>query len=347
MPICTSCTHPTPYLYTVYESAHNLRLEQCTACHAFADPYVEHDTLTLLLDLILLKRDVYRHLLFNRGLGARKVEPAGNSRPSPDAHAVRQRDFPSGSRHSVGEQTALARRTEQARWLLILKLGTALIVVDAFIRWAHLSYRISFEGSAALATGARNVLDAIFRVFVGCLVETVAFHAGVICTCYIVLKGLECAQLRRHQHLAQMSGIRQEFRYSHLPLTLLYSSITKLFLLLLLSIWHPPRNSQVGPYTSHPIATIFTHPILMRAFELLDEDRVDREWIIRNVLGGMAAGFGLRVVLDCHPVFTTTIILAGWAMKTAVAGLFAEWIGIVLPQDDGATGQIWLAYSIP
>jgi hypothetical protein len=46
------------------------------ACRAFADPYVEHDALTLFIDLILLKRDVYRHLLFNRGLGARKASEA-------------------------------------------------------------------------------------------------------------------------------------------------------------------------------------------------------------------------------------------------------------------------------
>ena len=44
-----------------------------TACNNFADPYVEHDSLTLLLDLILLKRAVYRHLLYNRGVEPRKV----------------------------------------------------------------------------------------------------------------------------------------------------------------------------------------------------------------------------------------------------------------------------------
>lgn len=27
---------------------------------------------------------------------------------------------------------------------------------------------------------------------------------------------------------------------------------------------------------------------------ILDEDSLDREWVVRNVLGGMAAGFGLR-----------------------------------------------------
>jgi hypothetical protein len=27
---------------------------------------------------------------------------------------------------------------------------------------------------------------------------------------------------------------------------------------------------------------------------ILDDDVLDREWVVRNVLGGMAAGFGLR-----------------------------------------------------
>lgn len=92
MPVCTTCTNFIPYLYTVYGSAYNLRLEQCVRalaplpaipklieilhkpkCHSFADPYVEHDSLTLLLDLMLLKRGVYRHLLYNRGTEPRKL----------------------------------------------------------------------------------------------------------------------------------------------------------------------------------------------------------------------------------------------------------------------------------
>lgn len=43
------------------------------SCLEFVDPYVEHDSLTILLDLILLKRGVYRHLLFNRGAEPRML----------------------------------------------------------------------------------------------------------------------------------------------------------------------------------------------------------------------------------------------------------------------------------
>lgn len=34
--------------------------------------------------------------------------------------------------------------------------------------------------------------------------------------------------------------------------------------------------------------------MIVGALQIFDDDRLDREWIVRNVLGGMAAGFGLR-----------------------------------------------------
>ncbi len=53
------------------------------SCRAPADPYVEHDLLVIALDLILLKRGVYRHLLFNRGTPPRKMDQTarGYDRP--------------------------------------------------------------------------------------------------------------------------------------------------------------------------------------------------------------------------------------------------------------------------
>ncbi|KAF9815826.1 hypothetical protein IEO21_04338 [Rhodonia placenta] len=328
MPICTSCTHPTPFLYTVYQSAHNTRLEQCTACHAFADPYVEHDTLTLLLDLILLKRDVYRHLLFNRGLGARKAGRVGLVNPVTNAQEAQH-----GTNSSTNQANA-------RRWYLIVRLGAALITVDA----CALS-----PGWFVLPDGGnRNweseSLECFVRILAGCVVETVAFHAGIMIACYTILTLLAWNHRSRRKTTAdvQVSGIRREFRYSHVPLTLLYSSLTKLFLLFLLSIWRPaPSAAPVG------IDATSIHPIAVSILRVFDEDQLDREWIVRNVLGGMAAGFGLRVVLDCHPVFTTAIILVGWAIKTAVAGLVSGWVGLVTHGDYDTPGEIWLAYSIP
>ncbi|KAJ7163872.1 Arv1-like family-domain-containing protein [Mycena crocata] len=297
MPICTTCTSSVPFLYTVYESAYNLRLEQCPNCHSFADPYVEHDSLTLLLDLILLKRGVYRHLLYNRGTSPRRAVS--------------------------GKSTTAVTKTqerEKTRWLTIFRFGVPLMCVDAFIRWSHLNP----NQPADISPWTRETMNALFRTFIGVSVETVTFHVGVICASYVILGIADWLGKE-----PTISDIRREFRFSLIPLTLFYSSLTKLFLLFLLTIWRPSAES-----SPHRSSSYF--------LQLLDDDSVDREWIVRNVLGGMSAGFGLRVVLDSHPVFTTIIIISGWVAKTAVSHLVSRWVG-----GDEQMGEAWLAYSIP
>lgn len=97
-----------------------------------------------------------------------------------------------------------------------------------------------------------------------------------------------------------------EYRFSLISLSLLYSSLTKLFLLLLLTIWLPAPTSTV-PTPENPLPEWTKHlqwansdkNILAQVLEILDDDKLDREWIVRNVLGGMSAGFGLRGKLSC------------------------------------------------
>lgn len=89
MPVCVHCKGLVPYVYTVYSSKDNVRLAVCVSpfmfpppaksasahfayssqeqCHLFADPLIEHPLVLLLIDLILLKPRIYRHLVFNRG----------------------------------------------------------------------------------------------------------------------------------------------------------------------------------------------------------------------------------------------------------------------------------------
>lgn len=72
MPICIECRNPVSSLYTTYSKADDrtlgkgVRLTQCPRCKRFADKYVEHDFVVLFIDLVLIKPQVYRHLLFNR-----------------------------------------------------------------------------------------------------------------------------------------------------------------------------------------------------------------------------------------------------------------------------------------
>jgi lipid intermediate transporter len=62
-----------------------------------------------------------------------------------------------------------------------------------------------------------------------------------------------------------------------------------MFLLFLLTIWRPSQLPNRQYSYLEPISGLVAH-----AARALDDDRLDREWIIRNVLGGMSAGFGLR-----------------------------------------------------
>ncbi|PNS14653.1 Protein arv1 [Sphaceloma murrayae] len=72
MPICIECGYKLANLYTTYSKADDrtlgkgVRLTQCPRCKRFADKYVEHDHVVIFIDLILIKPQVYRHILFNR-----------------------------------------------------------------------------------------------------------------------------------------------------------------------------------------------------------------------------------------------------------------------------------------
>lgn len=71
MPICIECCAPVNTLYTEYSGAddkssgHGVRLTVCKKCGRFCDKYVEHDFVVLFIDLVLIKPQVYRHLLHN------------------------------------------------------------------------------------------------------------------------------------------------------------------------------------------------------------------------------------------------------------------------------------------
>jgi hypothetical protein len=179
---------------------------------------------------------------------------------------------------------------------------------------------------------------AFLRIFVGCLAETAGFHLGILLSCLLIMTLL--GKWRARQKGAPVSGIQAEFRYSLIPLTLLYSSLTKLFLLFLLTIWRPTATSTPPIPSSPPWPT---NSYFQHALHLLDEDFLSREWLVRNGLGGLSAGFGLRVVLDIHPFFTSMIIFSGWFAKTLVATVVGRWVGGASEQ----AGEAWRAYSIP
>lgn len=61
---CVNCGAKVEELYRKYCPS-VLKLLKCETCDLLADKYIEYDSAIILVDLILLKRQAYRHLLYN------------------------------------------------------------------------------------------------------------------------------------------------------------------------------------------------------------------------------------------------------------------------------------------
>ncbi|KAL1819843.1 hypothetical protein ACET3Z_014712 [Daucus carota] len=61
---CVHCGFPLKLLYIQY-SPGNIRLMKCEKCKQVADEYIECENMILVIDLILHKEKVYRHLFYN------------------------------------------------------------------------------------------------------------------------------------------------------------------------------------------------------------------------------------------------------------------------------------------
>ncbi|POM66947.1 Transmembrane protein [Phytophthora palmivora] len=62
--VCVECGASVPELVRDYGKG-NLRLAICGICNSVADKYVEYETILLFLEVLLLKPQVYRHVLCN------------------------------------------------------------------------------------------------------------------------------------------------------------------------------------------------------------------------------------------------------------------------------------------
>jgi hypothetical protein len=168
----------------------------------------------------------------------------------------------------------------------------------------------------------RTKLKRFFRLFFffgggGINAETASFHGGITLASFLVLTSLDRAARWRKRSISPPSSIRQQLRrvhthtfffvhiivsyweapckkkiqsrYSHISLCLFYSSLTKFMLLVVLAIWGPQVKRDAPP-----LAYVYKLPFDGSVWHLLDDDVLDRTWLVRNLLGGVSAGFGLR-----------------------------------------------------
>ncbi|KAK5936810.1 hypothetical protein PMZ80_010929 [Knufia obscura] len=132
MPLCITCSHPLPHLYTTYSKADDrtlgkgVRLTQCPNCKRFADKYVEHDYVVLFIDLVLIKPQVYRHLLFNR----------------------------------LNTATSFAKGRKDRLDPSIARLGILLVLFDVYITWARIE-----KGSTSARDGVAGVTGSVLTTW--------------------------------------------------------------------------------------------------------------------------------------------------------------------------------------
>ncbi|XP_015519595.2 protein ARV1 [Neodiprion pinetum] len=63
---CIKCGAEVDELYRRY-SPSVLKVSKCEKCGSIADKYIEYDPVIVLVDLVLLNKSAYRHLLYNSG----------------------------------------------------------------------------------------------------------------------------------------------------------------------------------------------------------------------------------------------------------------------------------------
>ncbi|TXT12968.1 hypothetical protein VHUM_01369 [Vanrija humicola] len=263
-----------------------------THCGAFIDPLIEAPVLLLLLDLVLLKPGVFLHLLFNRA------------------------SAPLDAGGGVGAGAGGAAGTAEPQP-------------------AHLPYRarvrhdLAVLGAATLAADApAGFADTAARVLltlVATALELAAQHAATLALALAILYAR--GWWPRAAGEATRDGRQRSFVPELVPLVLLYTALFPLLLQLALSIWYAPPSVL-------PERVVAALPSAVAEGIKAAEDSVlaawsgaNRVWAGTRLLGGMSAGFGLRVLLPTRPWETTSIVIFGWV----AAFLVSQWLQALLP----------------
>ncbi|KAK5070230.1 hypothetical protein LTR64_002069 [Lithohypha guttulata] len=334
--ICINCSYPLPNLYTTYSKADDrtlgkgVRLTQCPNCKRFADKYVEHDYVVLFIDLVLIKPQVYRHLLFNR-LNSSTSSPTKSS-------SITDKLDPS-----------------------ILRLGILLVLFDVYITWARIEKGNDASNTKETSQAASTVLTSwpivgqyLFFLTLN-VVATLAQHFTIRLLAHYILrkKSMEdrhtgrlsaketsnVRDLRAHsrhtsselispastssahptqalphpQDSSEFQSLTPAVRHatpSAISTALLVSSCTKLFPILLV-IWPTSSSSSAekdGPFASRAASYI--------------------SWVV--LVNNIEA---LLILLDCGYIIATGLAMAGMLSRWLVEGWLLGAVG--LRRDDG------------
>ena len=312
MPICITCSSPVPQLYTEYSKADSptlgkgVRLTQCPNCKRFADKYVEHDFVVLFIDLVLIKPQVYRHLLFNR----------------------------LGTADSKDGSSKIDRS--------ILRLGVLLVLFDVYITWARIEkatseslqsrHESAWVGGWSLAEAP--ILTQYMFFLTMNILATIAQHAIIrLLARLLVPSATSMQQVQQPQHASSAAHTTPipttrpgTASPAAISTALLVSSCTKLFPILLV-IW-PTSSSDNDSNASKPST--------LSSFTASASSYVGWAVLLNNIEA-------LLILLDCGYVIATVLAVSGivarWVIETWALGIVGlsnpkwgelRWLGSLL-----------------
>jgi len=222
MPICIECRHPVKTLWREgagdKAGGHNIRLTVCKNCGRFCDKYVEHDFVVLFIDLVLIKPQVYRHLLHNTLM---KDE---------DEFAVCLFALPPPLRCCA----SLSSPPPPPKQPSIIRLGILLLLFDVYLTWARIerqsvpdsdSDSLETSGSSFGRLAQQPIVYQYLFFLLLCTLSTLAFHGSI-----------RFLSSSRYSPLVLLGILPQYSRPNSVSTALLVSSSTKLFPILMV-IW--------------------------------------------------------------------------------------------------------------
>ncbi|KXL44691.1 hypothetical protein M433DRAFT_149644 [Acidomyces richmondensis BFW] len=313
MPICIECRYPVSTLYTTYSKADDkalgkgVRLTQCPRCKRFADKYVEHDYVVQFIDLVLIKPQVYRHLLFNelgRDIDVEEKVDVSNLPPppptlSPPAPAA------SNPGHFLGREPLSESK--------IIRFGTLLLLFDVYLTWARIEKATSSPTTATsspLASSSSMGLDQNATTVNGAVPALGAVEGSYLATQPILL-----------QYLFFLVLCALETLSFHLPIRTL------------LSLRLPSLLRKIVPYYPHPalvstaiLVSSFTKlfPLLLLVWQYdLPSSASAVSWAV--IINNVAA---LEILLDCGYVRAALLCAIGAVCRAAVGWCTLRAVGI-------------------
>lgn len=222
--ICIECGNPDiECLYSRYKSEY-IKLTVCQQCHKISDKYIEYDLVILFLDILLLKKQAYRHLVYNRM----------------ESEILDQLS----SQQQRGEQQQNHHWRKLIDWFQIYKLHIrrlfVIILFEVYLKWAN-EERKTTHRLIIHAILSQSMLTQYLFFIMKLVIEQFIFNF-----CIIGLFRNYCGwgQLRLNKNIPD----NHQFGYSNTVLlsTVMVSSSIKLFPILML-IWPYDRSTISQP----------------------------------------------------------------------------------------------------